>query len=445
MFKSLLYILLAIFILLFMVLIHEFGHYVVGKALKFKINEFSIGFGKALFSHTNKRGEKISLRIFPLGGYCAFAGEDGTDENGKPIADKDAFSNQKPWKRILVFLAGATFNFLTAIIFSFILLVSFGADIYKFEKMEPFDEQIISYEVAQEYQDNKQLHTLQKGDVVFYVDDTKVDLAYSMSFSDLLNREHNELLAWIDAETKKQTEAGIKNPVIDITEYPAVKFSVRRDGKMEDVELYYTKITYHVYVRDLNGEVVYKDDKPLVVYETDKEGNTVVDEDGSPKPKVYVSYTLGTEIEGTDAQNVKIGTGLYTLYRHSFVEALARCVPFAFGLAWLVLKALWALITSFTAHISQIGGPITTITTIASGTSQNLVNILPMIASISANLAVFNLLPIPALDGAHVVFTLIEWVRKKPIKREVENMIHSIGLMILFGFVILVDILHLIL
>ena len=71
-----LYILLAIVILLFMVLVHEFGHYFIGRMLKFKITEFSVGFGKAIFQKTNKRGEKISLRIFPLGGYCAFAGED---------------------------------------------------------------------------------------------------------------------------------------------------------------------------------------------------------------------------------------------------------------------------------------------------------------------------------------------------------------------------------
>ena len=101
-----LYIFLAIVILLVMVMVHEFGHYVVGRMLNFKITEFSVGFGKAIFSRKNKRGELISLRIFPLGGYCAFAGEDETNEK-----DKDAFNNQKPWKRILVFLAGVTFNF----------------------------------------------------------------------------------------------------------------------------------------------------------------------------------------------------------------------------------------------------------------------------------------------------------------------------------------------
>ena len=71
-----LYILLAIVILLFMVLVHEFGHYVAGKILKFKITEFSVGFGFPLFSKTNKKtGEKFSLRIFPLGDIVHLKGK----------------------------------------------------------------------------------------------------------------------------------------------------------------------------------------------------------------------------------------------------------------------------------------------------------------------------------------------------------------------------------
>ena len=74
-FKYIGYILIAILVLLFMVLIHELGHYIAGKMLKFKINEFSVGFGPKLFQRKNKSDELISLRLIPLGGYCAFEGE----------------------------------------------------------------------------------------------------------------------------------------------------------------------------------------------------------------------------------------------------------------------------------------------------------------------------------------------------------------------------------
>jgi membrane-associated protease RseP (regulator of RpoE activity) len=74
-------ILIAIIILLAMVTIHEFGHYIAGKILGFKITEFSVGFGPALFKKRSKKtGETFSLRLIPLGGYCAFDGEDDSQD-----------------------------------------------------------------------------------------------------------------------------------------------------------------------------------------------------------------------------------------------------------------------------------------------------------------------------------------------------------------------------
>ena len=106
-------ILLAIGILLAMVTIHEFGHYVAGKLLGFKINEFSVGFGPALFKKRSKKtGELFALRVIPLGGYCAFDGEDDYEEEEDkkeeyPEPKGARFNDQKPWKRIIVLLAGA--------------------------------------------------------------------------------------------------------------------------------------------------------------------------------------------------------------------------------------------------------------------------------------------------------------------------------------------------
>ncbi|MBO5736371.1 MAG: site-2 protease family protein, partial [Clostridia bacterium] len=82
--KSVGSILLAVLILLVMVTVHEFGHYVAGRILHFKINEFSVGFGPAIFKKRSKKtGELFALRVIPLGGYCAFDGEDELDDEEK--------------------------------------------------------------------------------------------------------------------------------------------------------------------------------------------------------------------------------------------------------------------------------------------------------------------------------------------------------------------------
>ena len=88
--KSIGGVVLAVVILLAMVTIHEFGHYLAGKALNFKINEFSVGFGPALFKKRNKKtGELFALRLIPLGGYCAFEGEDDTVDAGEKGRGRD--------------------------------------------------------------------------------------------------------------------------------------------------------------------------------------------------------------------------------------------------------------------------------------------------------------------------------------------------------------------
>ena len=389
-----LYIILAIVVLLFMVLVHEFGHYIVGRMLNFKITEFSVGFGKALISRKNKRGELISLRLFPLGGYCAFAGEDDGETK-----DKDSFVNQKPWKRILVFLAGVTFNFAFAVIMSLILLCTIGYDIPQFVEYATLNSTTIEHIVDDSITTNvPQGQGLQAGDVIISIDGKKIDFAYGSNYNDLVNAMVSDLDKYMD--TAREGENFDEKTAF--LAFPTTSAIVRRDGEYTEVQLGFSQVLVEKY----DGN------KPIL----DNEGNIV------------------TEYRYYWTVNVQA-------YVHTFSEALQRAVPFAFGLAWIVLKSLFLLLT-FQLPLSSIGGPVTTIATIASFTQTSLSNLLLLIPLISANLAVFNILPIPALDGAHVLFTTIEAIRKKPIKREKENLIHAIGLIVLFGFVILVDILH---
>ena len=125
-------------------------------------------------------------------------------------------------------------------------------------------------------------------------------------------------------------------------------------------------------------------------------------------------------------------------YKHTFGEALGRAIPLTFEFSWLVLKTLFQLVTG-QVPMEAVGGTVTTIVVMADYAKQSLKTVLVLIPLIAANLAVFNWLPFPALDGAHMLFTGIEWIRKKPINPKVENMIHAIGLWILLGFVVFAD------
>ena len=112
------YILLALVLLGLIVTVHEFGHYLVARLCGIGIVEFSVGFGPRLLGWERK-GIKYSIRAVPLGGYCAFVGEDEAND------DPRAMNNQPVWKRFLTVLAGPTMNFVLAFIVCLALLMGF--------------------------------------------------------------------------------------------------------------------------------------------------------------------------------------------------------------------------------------------------------------------------------------------------------------------------------
>ena len=162
--SSILNVVLAFVILMIMVTIHESGHYTAGKLLKFKINEFSVGMGPKIISHKKKDGQLVSLRALPLGGYCAFEGED-YEEGAQPV--EGAFDKQAPWKRLIVLFSGAFFNFLSALVVCAILFASYGETVALVGK---------SFDYAPEA-----VRSLNPNDIIYEVNGHKVYLIDSLS------------------------------------------------------------------------------------------------------------------------------------------------------------------------------------------------------------------------------------------------------------------------
>ena len=347
-----LYVILAIVVLLLMIMIHETGHYLAGKMLKFKIEEYSIGFGKAIFSKQLKSGEIFSLRWIPLGGYCAFKGE---DEEGN---EEGCFNSYPCWKRLIVLASGALFNLISGILFTFILLVSVGSGIVQIDSV-----------VATNGNEN----VLRKNDIILEVDGVEPTF---------LN-------------------GGIINLMSDKDVGEDIVLTIDRNGEIFDVKV-----------------------QKYEQYQVDSDGNYVLDKNGE---KIVQSKIIGVTTE---------------YVKYSFGKGLLKCVPYTFNMAWECLVILGDLLTG-QIGLESVGGPITTIQTIAVSTQASIKNLVLLFPLIAVNLAVFNLLPIPALDGARMVFVLIEWIFRKPVPRNIEAKIHTIGLILLFGLVILVDILHL--
>ncbi|MGN0805463.1 MAG: M50 family metallopeptidase [Candidatus Coproplasma sp.] len=352
-------IILAILILLAMICVHEFGHFVAGRILHFKIDEFAVGFGPAVLKRrSRKSGILFSLRAIPLGGYCAFAGEDSDERQ------QNSFNEKKPWQRIIVLLAGAFFNYVLAVLLIIIAFFAFGQPCYQMGAVKP-DEGVPS-----EY-------SLQEGDVLVAVNGKNIysapDLIYAL---------------------KGKSEGD------------TVVFTVLRAGVTEQAEV--------VLREDCNFKNSSETGKVWKALGCD----TFEGEDGN------LYWDIGS-------QNVKF----------SFFQTIGRSFTYTFNTAGTIFRVLGELFTG-SLSLTAMGGPVTTIRITGQMVVQGAHSFLLVAAYIGVNLAIFNLLPIPSLDGSKIVFCLIEWIFKKPVPRKVEAAIHTVGLILIIAFAVLVDILQ---
>ena len=404
---------LAILILLVMITIHEFGHYLAGKILKFRIDEFSVGFGPALFKRRSKKtGELFALRLIPLGGYCAFAGEDGTEEKaappappqenaaeqppaeqtptgqtpaeqppaGQPPASAEAaaprgglFTEMAPWKRIIVLVAGALMNYLLAVILLIVCFFAYGQTMIAVYRADP------SPDIAAGY-------CLQDYDILLAAEGKKLYLTTDLAQA-LNGRKAGDLV-----EMRISRVVGTDEEGVYLREEQTVSVMLRADVTVQNCA-------------DLDS--------------------------------VWRALGIACETEGESGTWMLANAS----YRFGFWETLGRAFAYSFKIAGSIFKVLGELLTG-KLGLSALGGPVTTITLTSQIAGRSFRGFLEIAGFLGVNLAVFNLLPIPALDGSKVVFTVIEWIRGKPVNRKVEAIIHAVGFLLLLGFAVLVDILQ---
>ena len=347
------YGLIAILVLLIMITVHEFGHYIVGKIFHFGIDEFSIGFGPKLFSKKKKDGEIFSIRLLPLGGYCAFRGEDEDTSQNKELKNQDTssyFNNKKPYQRILVLIAGAFMNYLLAILLIMAMFFSFGQNAFKVNQLiEGYSEE------------------------------------YSFQLDDVIIKANNK---------RVYLTTDIMSAISDKKQGDVVNFVVRRNNQ------------------DLIVDIKLKKDTN---FENIEDTNTLLE-------------SLGIHELAT------------TFVKFGFFKTIGNSFQYSLRLAGTIFTVFHQLFSG-KIGIDAMGGTVTTISVTTMAIKNGGLKFLLYIASfIGVNLAVFNLLPIPALDGSRVIFCLIEWIRKKPVNRKIESIVHTIGFTLLILFAILLDV-----
>ena len=450
-----LYILLALLILLVMITIHETGHYIAAKIFQFKVVEFSIGFGPALFSKTKKNGEKFSIRLIPLGGYCAFEAE---DENGE--ISESSYYNEAPWKRIIVLLSGGAFNLITAVLFSFIYILAVG---------HSSPNAIVVHQLTLDAAGRPVAVQLYEGDIIREVNGVQIvqemvpeypgartrvlgPYAFNNLVRNIGPNESVELLVTRGrGRNAEDITITIVRQLIPQEDFPGFGFAVaveeggtrvtavavQQNNRPWVTGLYVNDIITHVDGVEVGNTQINRIDRLL----RDVSVGGIIDITVRRENEgVITTHTVNMMRRTITPHSLAFGFTQEQYYqRVSFGRALLDAVPFAARMSIAVLRAFGQAITG-RVPVTDLAGPFGTIGFMAEVSAMNWRNIFILFPLLSANLGLLNLFPFPAFDGLKVIFTTVEWIRKKPINRNVENMIHLIGMLVLMLFVFTLDI-----
>ena len=370
--------LVTIIMFLVMISLHEFGHFITAKLMGFKILEYAIGFGPAIWK-SKKSDIQYSLRIIPFGGYCKFEGE---DEDSK---DERAFSNQPVWKRIIVVAAGGLCNVILGFLL-FLVIIPFTSPI-----STNYVKDVVPNSFVQEA-------GLMPNDKIIEINGKKVSFYNDIS---LYTREFNA-----------NTECSI---------------IVKRDGE--------------------KYELNFKPTQSEVTFDYGEDGITVSESiNGEPADESFYKYGGGAErneeLIGKSETIERLIIGFVPVQEE--VNALNIWKE-----AWnetkfvvkLVYNSLWQMVTG-RVGVEQMSGPVGVVSEINTAVNSgrgSWLYILNLTALLTINLGIFNLLPIPALDGGRLFFMLIELVTRKRIPPEKEGMVHTIGFMLLIGLIIFIS------
>lgn len=442
--EKLAFILLSLVILLLMVLIHEAGHYTAAKILGFTVDEFAVGFGPKLFSKRRKNGELFSVRMLPLGGFCAFYGEtdDGDAKAEKPKTESNADTEAVDKKSADAISDAGTIN------------------------TDKPDAPAATEVVRDETSDAGAASSTpsESDDLLTFVMKSKI--------------EEDEA----KAKAEKRAEEPAAPPRLDKHGNPALPFNKQKPWKRIIVLLggvlfnflsaiifsliyiwvvgFATPQVAEIYV-DTNGMpycpelrvgdvILAVDGEDISVMRSfddlvgdigkDKTVTLKISRDGKVMYEKVTRRAIVTEIDGESTEYVGFGFRSKAVFRgNNAGNAFKYCVPYTGKLSWSILGAFGGILTG-KQSITSMSGPVGSISMMAEVSAADWRNILILLPLLASNLAIFNLLPFPALDGAHVVFTVIEWIRRKPINRKVESMIHFVGMVVLLLFVCIVDI-----
>lgn len=390
------------------IIIHEFGHFIFAKLFGVKVNEFAIGMGPTILKKQGKE-TKYALRLFPIGGFVSMEGE------GEESDDERAYCNQKTWKKMIIISAGAVFNLILGFILCIVLIGS--------------EDAITSKKISTFYDGATSNSLLQVDDEIVKIDGKRVFSSYDITFLmqrnasgkfDFTVERDGERVELEDVAFQKMTSGNFnyKDRVIS-----SVSASLKRAG-LKDGDM----------ITAVNGSKVENDEQLISAIRSDED----------------FIYSLSVEREGEtlsfeDVEFMSVTIFDFTVYpeNKSVFNVLKEAFNYSLSLGRMVYLSLFDLLRG-QYGINDLSGPIGTMSIITEIAEESVVTtdystLLMLFAMITINIGLFNLLPIPALDGGHLFFMFVELVIRRKIPQKYVSWVSAAGLVLLLIFMALIS------
>ena len=441
---SALFIVVAAILLLGpLIAIHEFGHYFVARKLGVKVLVYSIGFGPTILKWTSKKsGIQYQLSALPLGGYVKML-----DEREENVAEADlpyAFNRQPPWKRIAIVAAGPLINLIFAILLFWILFL-------------PAQEQL-NTRVGKVLADTPAAAAqMQVGDKITAIDGTPVTTWEKLNFA-LVDRVGETGKIQVQAERAgeiKTFSLPIQNflndqsqsplDVLGFTPYrpqiPAIVSKLSEDGAairqgMQEGDQIVA--IDGVKMNDWYDVVQVVQASPEKLLKVDVlRNNQVVQLQVMPQGKRdnmgNVSGVLGVQ---SDPGKIVIPEDYKQTIQYSPSEALFMAVDKTGQLSSMILNSIVKMVRGLIG-LDNLSGPITIAKVAGQSAEMGWQTFISFMALMSVSLGILNLLPIPMLDGGHLVYYFIELIRGKPVSEQIQLVGLKIGMVLLGSMMLL--------
>lgn len=441
--NALFIIMAAILLLGPLIAIHEFGHYIVARKLGVKVLVYSIGFGPTLLKWTSKKsGIQYQLSALPLGGYVKML-----DEREGNVAEEDlpkAFNRQSPWKRIAIVAAGPLINLAFAVVLFWILFLPTQ------EQLNTRVGKVLPNTPAASVQ-------MQVGDKITAVDGNETKTWEKLNFA-LVNRVGETGSIEIQADRAGQIQT-FKLPIQDFlknqnqsaleslgfTPYrphiPAIATKLSADGaairqgmKQGDQILAIDGVKVKdwfdvVQIIQASPEKLLKID----VLRQNQRMQLQVMPQAQRDNMGNVSGVLGVQsIPG----KINIPADYKQTIQYNPAEAFGMAVDKTGQISSMILNSIIKMVRGLIG-LDNLSGPITIAKVAGQSAEMGWQTFISFMALMSVSLGILNLLPIPMLDGGHLIYYFIELIRGKPVSEQIQLVGLKVGMVLLGSMMLL--------